>query len=99
MIVLLVMRSLDELVKIKLEGNHNLIDIHGLARLGVNLAHPAQHGTARKNLGGTARLQEVVALALGHAEAHLRDAQLLKKFFDNALTGKEAQLSTVLFQV
>ena len=92
---LAVVLLVDKLVKIKLESNHNLIDIQGLARLGVNLADPAQHGAAGQNLGRTTRLQESVALALDGTEADLLDAQLGKQLLDNALAKEEAQLAVL----
>ncbi len=94
-VVLLVAGTLDQLVQVELKGNDDLIYAAGLARLGVDLADPAQHGTARQNLGGTARLQEGVALAHGGTEANLLDAQLGEQLLDNALTKEEAQLAVL----
>jgi len=94
-IVLLVAGALDQLVQIELKGNDDLIDAHRLARLGVNLADPTQHGAAGQNLGGTTRLQESVALALDGTEANLLDAQLGEQLLDNALAKEKAQLAVL----
>ena len=64
----------------------------------MNLANPAQHGTAGQNLGGATRLQEGIALALDGTEANLLDAQLSKQLLDNALAKEEAQLRYFMFQ-
>ena len=94
-VVLLIAGALDQLVQVELKGNDDLIDAHRLARLGVDLADPAQHGTAGQNLGRTTRLQESVALALHGTEANLLDAQLGKQLLDNALAKEEAQLAVL----
>ena len=61
----------------------------------MNLADPAQHGSAGQNLGRTTRLQESVALALDGTEANLLDAQLGEQLLDNALAKEEAQLAVL----
>ena len=94
-VVLLIAGALDQLVQIELKGNDDFIDTTSLARLGVNLADPAQHGAAGQNLGRTTRLQESVALALDGTEANLLDAQLGEQLLDNALAKEEAQLAVL----
>ena len=61
----------------------------------MDLADPAQHGTAREHLGRTTRLQEGIALALDGTEANLLDAQLGKQLLDDALAKEEAQLAVL----
>ena len=94
-VVLLIAGALDQLVQIELKGNDDLIDAAGLARLGVNLADPAQHGTAREHLGSTTRLQEGIALALDGTEANLLNAQLGEQLLDDALAKEETQLAVL----
>ena len=94
-VVLLIAGALDQLVQIELKGNDNLVNVHSLARLGVNLADPAQHGAAGQNLSRTARLQKGIALALDGTEADLLDAQLGEQLLDNALAKEETQLAVL----
>ena len=94
-VVLLVAGALDQLVQVELKGNDDLVNAHSLARLGVDLADPTQHGAAGQNLGGTTRLQESVALALDGTEANLLDAQLGEQLLDNALAKEKAQLAVL----
>ena len=61
----------------------------------MDLANPAQHGTAREHLGSTTRLQEGIALALDGTEANLLNAQLGKQLLDDALAKEETQLAVL----
>ena len=94
-VVLLVAGALDQLVQVELKGNDDLVNAHSLARLGVDLANPAQHGTAREHLGSTTRLQEGITLALDGTEANLLDAQLGKQLLNDALAKEETQLAVL----
>ena len=94
-VVLLIAGALDQLVQVELKCHDDFIDAAGLACLGMDLADPAQHGTAREDLGRTTRLQEGIALALDGTEANLLDAQLGEQLLDNALAKEEAQLAVL----